>query len=79
MTSSGVVGSSALALLVVAVVACRAWGADLNLTHYRPVPDCAEPVAVPNGDFAAGVVEWALGEGWKLDPGGGRELGRRIP
>ncbi len=49
-------------------VAVAAAATDLDLARYRPVPPCAQPVKLPNGVFAQGAAEWALGEGCSMAP-----------
>ena len=54
------------------LAATTAMAADLDLSHYRPLPECAQTVPIPNGDVATGGEGWALGEGWSVDSAGGR-------
>jgi hypothetical protein len=61
-----------LGLLSGVIAMTSASAADLNLSHYRRLPDCGQPVALANGDFAGGAAEWPPGDGWSLAPTGGR-------
>lgn len=71
-TASSVAITVVLAMST-AQAAPAAAGADLELSHYRALPECARPVALPNGDFSEGLSGWNAGEGWTLDPSGGRD------